>query len=152
MFRFPHHCRVKELRSTFQHRINSFQKLNILSILIMLPKMSTKPGTTGIGSPPGGMFTGSGIVPDIRHHVKHPTLSMSTVKSTGSLFSRGDKTFYKRSQRLVKFRKAGLFKRPVIHLDINIGMIIAIPRRFYSICPQSLQIRRQATRTGAADK
>ena len=40
----------------------------------------------------------------------------------------------------------------LIHLDINFGMIIAIPRRFYSICPQSLQIRRQATRTGAADK
>ena len=42
------------------------------------------------------------------------------------------------------FGEAGNFGRPVVHLDVDIGVVIGAPGRAVGVIPESLQIRRKA--------
>ena len=50
-------------------------------------------------------------------------------------------------QWAMTFRKIGNICRPVVHLNIDIGMIVAVPWGLNSICPKTLQVRRKRTLT-----
>ena len=55
-------------------------------------------------------------------------------------------------QRLKTFGKIGRIDRPVVHLQVDIDVIVAVPRRFYSFRPEALQIGGQAAGPGTADQ
>ena len=152
MRRFLHGGGTKEPGGTFQHGIDTAQIILVLRIQIVFPQMGAQPGTTGIGGSPGGVFTGSGIIPYVGHHVKHPAIRLITIEGTRTCLSRRDKALHQRCQRLIEFGKPGLLQGPVIHLDIDVRMIISVPGSRYSIRPESLQIGRQTAGTGTADK
>ena len=136
-------CGTKEPGGTFQDGIDTTQIILVLRIQIVFPQMGTQPSATGIGSSPGGVFTGSGIIPYVGHHVEYPAICLIAIESMRTCFSRRDKALHQRCQRLIEFGKTGLFQRPVVHLDIDVRMIVPVPRSRYSICPESLQIGRQ---------
>ena len=152
MRRLLHRSGTKESGGTFQDGIDTTQIILVLRIQIVFPQMGTQPGTTGIGGSPGGMFTGSGIIPYVGHHVEHPAICLIAIESTRTCLSRRDKALHQRRQRLIEFGEAGLFQRPVVHLDIDVRMVVSIPGSRYSICPESLQIGRQAAGAGTADE
>ena len=152
MRRLLHRSGTKEPGGTFQDGIDTTQIILVLRIQIVFPQMGTQPGTTGIGGSPGGMFTGSGIIPYVGHHVEHPAICLIAIESTRTCLSRRDKALHQRRQRLIEFGEAGLFQRPVVHLDIDVRMIVPVPGSRYSICPESLQIGRQAAGAGTADE
>ena len=152
MRRLLHGGGTKEPSGTFQDRIDTTQIIPVLRIQIVFPQMGTQPSATGIGSSPGGVFTGSGVIPYIGHHVEHPAICLIAIESTRSCFSRRDKTLHQCGQRLIEFGKAGLFQRPVVHLYIDVRMIVSVPGSRYSICPESLQIGRQTAGACTADE
>ena len=47
-------------------------------------------------------------------------------------------------ERLVAFSQVGWFGRPVVHLDVDIRMIVAMPGRIVAVVPKSLQIGRKS--------
>ena len=98
------------------------------------------------------MFAGSGIIPYVGHHVEHPAICLIAIEGTRTCLSRRDKALHQRRQRLIEFGEAGLLQGPVVHLDIDVRMIVPVPGSRYSICPESLQIGRQAAGTGTADE
>ena len=152
MRRLLHGGGTKEPGGTFQDGINTTQIIPVLRIQIVFPQMGTQPRTTGIGRSPGRMFTGSGVIPYIGHHVEHPAICLIAIESTRTCFSRRDKALHQRCQRLIEFGKSGLLQGPVVHLDIDVRMVVPVPGSRYSICPESLQIGRQAAGTGTADE
>ena len=152
MRRLLHRSGTKEPGGTFQDGIDTTQIILVLRIQIVFPQMGTQPSATGIGSSPGGVFAGSGIIPYVGHHVEHPAICLIAIESTRTCLSRRDKALHQRRQRLIEFGEAGLFQRPVVHLDIDVRMIVPVPGSRYSICPESLQIGRQAAGAGTADE
>ena len=38
---------------------------------------------------------------------------------------------------------------PVVHLHVDVGVVVSVPRRVACVRPKSLEIRRQTARTGA---
>ena len=152
MRRLLHRSGTKEPGGTFQDGIDTTQIILVLRIQIVFPQMGTQPSATGIGSSPGGVFAGSGIIPYVGHHVEHPAICLIAIEGTRTCLSRRDKALHQRRQRLIEFGEAGLFQRPVVHLDIDVRMIVPVPGSRYSICPESLQIGRQAAGAGTADE
>lgn len=43
-------------------------------------------------------------------------------------------------ERFVKFGKIGDFGRPVVHLGIDVGRILAVPWRSHAVVPDSLKV------------
>ncbi len=46
-------------------------------------------------------------------------------------------------QRQMRFREVGDLGRPVVHLQVDVEVIVAVPRRAHAVVPQALQIRGQ---------
>ena len=55
-------------------------------------------------------------------------------------------------ERQVALAQVGRFRRPIIHLDIDVGVIIGVPGRAVVVVPQPLQIGRQPAGTRAGDQ
>ena len=102
MRRLLHRSGTKEPGGTFQDGIDTTQIILVLRIQIVFPQMGTQPGTTGIGGSPGGMFTGSGIIPYVGHHVEHPAICLIAIESTHTCLSRRDKALHRRGRLVPK--------------------------------------------------
>lgn len=85
---------------------------------------------------PTRMLAGSGVAPDVGHHVM-PTLrpcryikavAVSLPEKAG-----GAPSGWSKADRV---RKGRLFQRPMIHLDIDVGVIVAVPRCRQGIRPK----------------
>ena len=50
--------------------------------------------------------------------------------------------FHEIKQRLMTIRKICILRRPVIHFRVDVGGIIAAPRRLHMIVPDALQVGR----------
>ena len=48
--------------------------------------------------------------------------------------------------------QVGLLRRPVVHLDVDVRVIVAVPRRPVALVPDSLKVGRQAPWPGTADQ
>ena len=53
-------------------------------------------------------------------------------------------------QRPRGFRQVAHFGRPVVHLQVDIGGVLAVPRRSHEFVPDALEIGRHGSRTAAA--
>ena len=118
----------------------------------MVPEMGAKPGPAGIGRTPRRMLARSSIIPHIGHHMQHPALCLTPVEALGALLPGRNQPLHHGHQRLDKLRQADLFHRPIVHLDIYIGMVITVPRRARTVRPQPLEIRRKRPRPRTADE
>ena len=55
-------------------------------------------------------------------------------------------------QRAMRLREIGHFRRPVVHLQVDVEVIVAVPRGAHTVVPQPLQIRGQSARAAAGDQ
>ena len=121
---------LPEIKNVFDQRPGIFLKKNrIAGVKKMLPEMSGEPGTTGpvqapaaasphdivgaVGDPsPGGFNHGIGSRFLYPRHVQYPV-----------------------EQRLMHLRQIGNFCQPVVHLDVDVGGVLRVPRRTAHIVP-----------------
>ena len=87
------------------------------------------------------MFAWSCVVPDVGHHMQHPSFCVRAVEILGSLVSALDKSLDESDKWFVKFTQIAWLSNPVIHLDVNVGVVVSVPRSVETVGPQSLQVR-----------
>ncbi len=114
------------------------QKLPIAGKRVMFPEMLRIPGGSGwIPLEATGaediVFRLHGPAPDVR------------IVLTGSLRSYSPQAVYIVEKRQGAFGKICYLRRPVVHLYVDVGVIVAAPGRIVGVVPKSLQISRQAT-------
>ena len=51
------------------------------------------------------------------------------------------------NERFVTFRQIRWFGQPVIHLDVDVRMVVRVPRRVVRVVPETLQVGRKASGT-----
>ena len=93
---------------------------------------------------------GFGVMPDIRCVMCDYSLHSIHLFSGPS--SAGAQGIDKLDKRPVQFSKVGDFRRPVIHLNIYVDMVVCAPGRTKTVGPYSLQVCRQVTGPGTADE
>ena len=142
----------EEQGCTPQDGIDALQVGPVLRILPVLPQMGAEPCPARVGGSPRGVLAGGGIVPDIGHHMEHPALGILAVEGAGGLLTRGDEAFHQRGQGLVELGEAGLLQGPVVHLDIDVGVVVAVPRGERAVGPKALQVGGQGAGARAADE
>ena len=108
--------------------------------------MLAQPSCRSIGCTPRRMFARRSKLPDISQNMRYP--SFGIIIRLRRTFATCHLLLGPLNQRKMQFRQIGYLCRPMIHLQINIQVIIAIPRRMDRITPQALQIRRQQSHTG----
>jgi len=134
-----------KLSRSFHQRISPlFQEFKISGIAIVFPGMLGQPGC------PHGPDTLRTIgrcreTPGISKMVHHP--SVGSVNGFGCAASRLYQRFHKIEKGKVQLRKLGNFGRPIVHLEIDVGVEIGIPGRFHLPGPDSLQVCRQGSGT-----
>ena len=55
-------------------------------------------------------------------------------------------------ERRVALGEVGRLRGPVVHLDVDVGVVVAVPRRLVAVVPQPLEIGRQPTGPRAGDE
>src|SRR5882724_5299625 len=110
----------------------------------MLPQMVTKPRAAR-GPNSVDTIDRSRTPPEISIVMEHPTAA--TVLFLCSATTANDQIIDQVKERLVTLRKIRELGRPIVHLEINIGCPLALPRRSQLVVPDSLQIGRLASGT-----
>lgn len=93
----------------------------------------------------------SGLCPDVRVMVGQPS-AIDAIVNFGRLCAIDSQAADEIGQWQEAFRKIGYFRRPVIHLSINVGRIIRSPRRLNVPVPDALQIGGQPARAGRGNQ
>ncbi len=93
--------------------------------------------------PPAGCLAGRGVAPNIGDGVNDPSIEL--VLGLCSFGARFNQRFDQIKQRQVHLGKVGDLGRPVVHLDVHVGVIIAIPGRLNFIRPNPLQVSWQGS-------
>ncbi|OPZ66351.1 MAG: hypothetical protein BWY83_02903 [bacterium ADurb.Bin478] len=143
-----HEIIQKKLCRPFHQRIAAHpQKDGIAGERIVLPYMLTQPGRAHGPDAPDAVRR-CGKTPNVGQMMHHPSIA-------AIMHARGHSAgFHQRldiiHQRQSAFREMGGLRRPIVHLQIDIGMIIGIPRRRHGFIPLALQVGGQTTgpRTG----
>jgi len=148
--RFFHQHVEEELCRSFQNGVDLLQVCRIAVVVEVFPEVGAEPGPSGVGSPPGGVFPGSRESPHVGHHVRHPAPGI--VKGGGGLSSRLHQSFGEFNEGSVQFGQVGDFRRPVVHLDVDIEVVISVPGGVDGVGPEPLEVGGQQPRMGAADE
>ena len=105
----------------------------------MLIQMLAQPSSGGIGSSPRGMLARRRELPYITQYMGHP--SSCVIEGFRGPLPTRDLSLRPFDHRKMKLGEIGHLSGPQIHLQIDIQMIIPIPRRMDRITPQPLQVR-----------
>ena len=143
MLRLHYHRGEEEIRRSLHDGVDSAEEIIVSGIEIMVPQMCAEPCSSGIGRSPGWLFARCGEVPYIGHHVEYPSAGAFAIEAFCGFPARWYESVNERFQRLHEFLKPCLLHRPIVHLEIDVGMIVAVPRSLDFVCPQALEVRRQ---------
>ena len=119
------HVHEKE-RSLLEYRVNLLQIGLVLRVLVMLVQMRAEPGAGGIGRTPGRMLARSGELPDIAQDVRDPAPgAIEDLRRVPAALDLVPGPFDQGEMELAEIAGLG---RPEVHLEIDIEMIVAVPR------------------------
>ena len=110
----------------------------------MLPQLRAQPGARHRRCAPLHAFHQRGFAKYIGGMVQHPAIGavhLRAVTRPGTAV-----VIDKIPERFRGFRKVAHLGRPVVHLDVDVGMIIRIPGCGVLLIPDTLQVCRQAAR------
>ena len=91
-----------------------------------------------------------GEAPDVGDVVRHE--SARAVVHARRLAAGLAQRIEKVEQRLVQLGEVGHLRRPVVHLQVDVEVIVRVPRRAHAVVPHALQVGRQIARTAAGDQ
>ncbi len=111
----------------------------------MVPELRAEPRTAGRPQPPFRAVDGPGGPPDVGVVMQDP--SARAVMRRRDLRAGPADVLDKPDERLHAFAEIGGIRQPVIHLKIDVGRVLAVPRRIDPIVPDALERRRLRSRT-----
>ena len=143
---------LPEFNRLLDHRIGGFLEIHLIAAeCIMLPEMLAEPGI-------GGLVPLEGLAsPGIEARADGPASGRPGGKLEllflGRVFSPdGDQGFHPGEERLVSLRHIRRLGGPVVHLDIDVGVVVAVPGRVVHVVPETLKVRGKTAGTGASKK
>ena len=140
----------EKLRGLLHHRIRLRQKRAIGVEEIVLPQMLRQPRRAGRPQARSRAIAWRRESPDVADVMRHE--SARAVMHARGLPSRLAQRFEIVEQRLMQLGEIRHFRRPVVHLQIDVQVVVAVPRRKHAVVPQTLQVRRQPARAAARDQ
>ena len=139
-----------EERRLLQDRIGPAQELAVEREGVVLPEVLAEPRRAADGRAPGRIFAGRGEAPGVGDDVRHPAARV--VVGLRGLAARLDQRGDELVQRLVQLGEVADLGRPVVHLDVDVEMPVAVPRRLDFLGPDALQVGRQSAGPRGADQ
>ena len=138
MCRFGNEHGIEKLCRTLHDGIGLLQKPAVAGIEVMLPQVGTEPCAAGHPHATGGSVYASGDAPDVGVVVGHPSLlAIHHLRRLGTALAHlADEP----EQRLVEVRQACHLGRPVVHLQVDVGGVLAVPGRCQLVVPDALQV------------
>ena len=112
--------------------------------------MLAEPSGRRVGRTPRGMLARRRELPDIPQDMGHPATGV--IEGFGGSLATGHLLFRPFHQRQMQLREVGHLRRPMIHLQIDVQVIVSIPRRMDRVAPESLQVGRQQADTRRGDQ
>src|SRR5688572_429759 len=106
--------------------------------------MLTCPRTASTPYAPKYRVYRTGYTPDVRVMVCHP--SSCPIHNPCCFASRLRHIFNHAKKGLMQLREVCLFRRPVVHLSVDVDGVFAVPRRAHVRIPEPLKIGWLATR------
>src|SRR5262249_10651027 len=116
----------------------------------MLPQMLAEPRRAHRPQPAARAVARSGEAPDVGDVVRDEAARV--VMQPRRAPPRRPQTFEQVEERQMQFREVGHFGGPVIHLQVYVEVIVAVPRRPESVGPDALQIGWQIAWSAARDE
>ena len=90
------------------------------------------------------------VSPDVRVVMSHP--ASCTVHFRCNLATVRNHSLYQFKKRKMQLRKSGVFRRPVIHLRVDVDRIFAVPHGRETIVPNTLKICGKTSDTARGNK
>ena len=140
----------KELRRLLHHRIRAREERAIGLEQVVLPQMLREPRGAGRPQPRARQIAGRREAPDVGD-VMRDEPARAVVHARGLAAGLAQR-IEKLKQRLVQLGKVGHLRRPVVHLQIDVEVIVGVPRRAHAVVPHALQIRGKIARPAAGDQ
>ena len=78
--------------------------------------------------------------------------AVAAVVAFGGFLAKGNKALQVIEKRQVAFRQVADLGRPIVHLEVDIKVVVAVPRRIVLLRPNALQVGWQEARARAADQ
>ena len=134
---------MKHIESTFfdEFICNVLEKYLVAGEQIMLPHVIAEPRSAERPESPKSVRGGSEAV-DVRDVVNDRSFGFVVLARDFSPSGQQDLVHIS-EQRAAAFLNVSDLGVPVVHLQINVGMIIGIPRCFYAVRPYALKVRRE---------
>ena len=117
-------------------RVDRSEVGGVTGKVVVVPEVATEPCPARHRRSPGGILTGSGVVEGVGHHMRHP--SLGTVEVLGGPLPALPEGGGEVDQRAMKLGEIGHLGGPVIHLDVDIEVIVCIPRQLDPFAPDPL--------------
>ena len=140
------HRLVKETRCSLHHGIPFAQKILVERKEVMLPKMCAKPCATRHPHARRSVVNGARDAPQISVVMQHPCLGIGrAIHHTSCITSRLAHLSYQAEERLVEFGKIADLRGPIVHLEVDVAGVFAVPRGEHLVIPDALQVGRLTT-------
>ena len=128
----------EEFRRFLHRRIARREKRAIAAEEVVLPQMLREPRRAHRPQPRARQIAGAREAPDVGDVMRHE--SSRAVVNAGCLSSRLAQRLDEVEQRQVAFGEIRDFRRPVVHLQIDVQVVVAVPWRVHAVGPESLQV------------
>ena len=140
----------EELRRLLHHRIRAREEGAIAAEQVVLPEMLRQPGGAGRPQARARQVAGRREAPDVGD-VMGDEAARAVVDARG-LAARLAQRLEEVEQRLVQLGEVGHLRRPVVHLQVDVEVIVGVPRRVHAVVPEALQVRGQIAGAAARDQ
>ncbi len=128
----------EELDRSLEDRIDVFQVLLVPGVEVVLPQVGGEPGPAGGEGPPGRAVHGRGDPPEIGVLVVHP--SPGAVVLSGHVRALVRQLPHQAGQGLGELAQVAHLRRPVVHLGVDVGGVLRVPRGVHVLVPDALEI------------
>ena len=125
------------------------QPLGTAAELGVVPELDAEPGAAGRPQAPLRAVDRPDRAPEIGVVVQHP--AARPVVRRGHLGAGRAHLFDEADQRLHALAEVGGIGQPVVHLEIDVGRVLAAPRRIDLVVPDALEVRRLRAGAGRTD-
>ena len=150
---FIDHRLVEETCGTLHHGIPLAQEIEVERIEIMLPKVRAKPSATRHPHTRRSIIDGTGDAPEVGVVMQHPRRGVAhAIHHTCRIASRLAHFANQSEEGLVEFGEIADLRGPIVHLEVDVAGVFAVPRGEHLVVPDALQIGRLSTRLRGGDE
>ena len=148
--RLLNHHLVEEEGSPLQDGISLAQELLVPGVEVVLPQMLAQPCTARSPHARRRIVDGTRHAPDVGVVMEHP--AVGAVHHLRTLLAGLAHLADEAEEGLVEVGQISDFRRPVVHFQVDVAGILAVPRGEELVVPDALQVGRLSTGLRRADE